>query len=420
MRDRPGDSLVASGSHNSGKHRDASSLEAPASDGGPPQDGDGHPRHSAERVVQIDILKALLVAWIIACHALLGYMVIGGWPYDEVNEVVMSPRAEFALSVALGPTSLFVIGTFFFLAGLFAPSEVTRRGLRGFVVTRVTRLGLPWLVFMLVIWPVFMWFAYRADGHDISPWQAFLGRQPFLDAGPLWFAQILMYVSLGYAVWRWGWRRYGELVLPARISELLLLAVVAAITLASFTVRLWFPARSQQILDLHLWQWPQCIGMFCIGAMVSGYGWTARVPTGLARNCGVAVVGTLVAIPLIAFAGGVSDVARDGAPFLGGWHWQALALSAVESVLVVAGSVWLLALAQRWFRTGSPVLKRCGEASYLAFMLQVPVLISLHIALRPTPLPATVKGLVVGLTAVAVSFALGWLVKTRTALGKLL
>jgi peptidoglycan/LPS O-acetylase OafA/YrhL len=376
--------------------------------------------HHAGRVAQIDTLKVLLVAWVIACHALVGYTTMGGWPYDEVNEVVMSPRAEFALSITVGPTALFVIGTFFFLAGLFAHTEVGRHGIGGFAVTRVIRLGLPWLVFMLGIWPLFMWFAYRAAGYDISLWEAFLGRQPFLDAGPLWFAQILMYVSLGYALWRWGWRRYGQLAPPARITELHLLAVVAAITLASFIVRLWFPARSQQILDLHLWQWPQCMGMFCLGVMVSGLGWTARVPSRIARNCGLAVLGMFVVLPLIVFATGVTDIARDDVPFLGGWHWQALVLAAVEGVLVVAGSVWLLAWAQSSFPTGSRVLKRCGQVSYLAYMLQVPVLISLHIAMRPAPLPATLKGLLVGLTAVVVSFAMGWLLRSRTALGRVL
>ena len=409
----PRGSHIASGRHITAQDRKDDSSRTEKNKGGR-EVGRGQ---RAERVVQIDTLKVLLVAWIIACHALLGYTAIGGWPYDEVNEVVMSPRAEFALSVALGPTGLFVIGTFFFLDGLFAPAEVARHGLRGFSVSRVLRLGLPWLVFMVVIWPAFMWFAYRAASNDISFWQAFRGRQPFLDAGPLWFAQVLMYVSLGYALWRWCWHRYG-CALPARITDLHLLAVVAAIALASFTVRLWFPARSQQILDLHLWQWPQCIGMFCLGVMVSGHGWAARVPAGVGRRCGVAVVATFAAMPLMALAGGVSNVARDATPFLGGWRWQALALAAAESVLVVAGSVWLLALAQRWFPTGSRVLKRCGEASYLAFMLQVPVLISLHIAMRPVPLPATGKGLLVGLTAVAGSFALAWLLKTRTALGR--
>jgi hypothetical protein len=33
----------------------------------------------APRIVPIDNLKALLVAWVIAGHAILGYTVIGGW-----------------------------------------------------------------------------------------------------------------------------------------------------------------------------------------------------------------------------------------------------------------------------------------------------------------------------------------------------
>ena len=40
----------------------------------------------SRRMVPIDNLKAVLVAWIIAGHALLGYTAIGGWPYDEVSE----------------------------------------------------------------------------------------------------------------------------------------------------------------------------------------------------------------------------------------------------------------------------------------------------------------------------------------------
>lgn len=59
---------------------------------------------------------------------------------------------------------------------------------------------------------------------------------------------------------------------------------------------------------------------------------------------------------------------------------------------------------------------RCDAVTAVGF--QVPVLISLHVAMRPFPLSATGKGLLVGLTAVAGSFALGWLVKTRTTLGR--
>jgi len=72
-----------------------------------------------------------------------------------------------------------------------------------------------------------------------------------------------------------------------------------AIVLSSFVVRLQVPARSQQILDLHLWQWRQCVGMFCLGAALSRQDWARKVPPAVARRCGIAVIITLVVAPAL-------------------------------------------------------------------------------------------------------------------------
>jgi hypothetical protein len=370
------------------------------------------------RIVQVDNLKSLLVAWIIACHAVLGYTAIGGWPYDEVSEVTLPPMQELLLSVVLGPTGLFVIGTFFFVAGLFAPVEMARHGVSSFVRTRTLRLGVPWLLFTVLVWPLFMWFAYRAAGHQLSYWQAFRGRTPFLDSGPLWFVQVLLYASFGYALWTWrGWGRRFQGI-TVRGGHVIVTAV--AITAATFLLRLIFPARSQQVLDLHLWWWPQCIGMFCFGALVSGQRWAERVPAGLARRCGIAVAATVVVVPIFAVGAGITNFSRDGIGFLGGWRPQALAFDIVEATLVVAGSVCLLALAQHRWTSQAPVLAGSARAAYAAFMLQVPVLLSLEIAGRSFDVPPLVKAVLVGTLAVAASFGLGWLLVRRTPLGKII
>ena len=230
--------------------------------------------------------------------------------------------------------------------------------------------------------------------------------------------QILLYVSLGYALWSWlGW---GRRLQPATIRGAHLIVAAAGIAATSFVVRLWAPARSQQILDLHVWQWPQCIGMFSLGALLSGSGWAREIPRNIARRCGIALVLTLVAAEAVAWGAGVRNFARDGGPFLGGWRWQALVLDLVEASLVVAGSIWLLALAQRWLSSTSPVLAGSARGAYAAYMLQVPVLLTLAIAARPLPVPATAKALIVGGGAILASFALGWLLTSRTKLGRIL
>jgi hypothetical protein len=361
------------------------------------------------RVAAVDMLKVILVSWVIGGHALLGYAAIGGWPYDEVNEATLPPRVELVLSVVLGPTALFVIGTFFFLAGMFAPAERSRHGAGGFVRRRLVRLGVPWLAFVVLVWPLSMWLAYRAAGHDLLPWDTFLHRQPFLDSGPLWFAQVLLYVSIAYALLpRLDPRRQAEAnPPPAAVGRWTLVLVIALIATGSFLVRLQFPARSQQILDLHLWQWPQCVGMFALGVLVSSQDWITRVPDGVARWCRRALLVALAGAPAMMVVFGVDDVARDSAAFLGGWRLEAAVLAVVEAVLVVAGSIALLHLVQTRLAAPGRHLTRYARGGYAAYLLQVPVLIGLSVALRPLAVPALAKGVTVGVLGIALCLGLG-------------
>jgi hypothetical protein len=374
-----------------------------------------HPVPAHGRLVAVDNLKALLVAWIIGFHALLGYTAIGGWPYDEVNEVTMSPGTELLLSVVIGPTGLVVVGTFFFLAGLFAPASLRRHGPGRFSWGRLVRLGLPWLAFMLLIWPLFMWFAYLSAGYQLTYREAFRGRQPFLDAGPLWFAQILLYASLGYALW--SWLGLGRRLPAITAGRGFVVVAILAMTSISFFTRLWFPARSLQILDLHVWQWPQCIGMFCLGLIASGHRWAVQVPQNVVRFSGMLSLGTLVAAPLVALATGVTSVSRDGGVFLGGWRWQALVLDVIEATLVIAGSVWLLGMAQRHFGQAGRLRVVAARSAYAAFVLQAPLLLTLAILARWIAIPALPKGVLVGALGVVFSFSIGWLIVARANVG---
>jgi peptidoglycan/LPS O-acetylase OafA/YrhL len=374
-----------------------------------------------QRLAYVDGLRSLLVAWIIGGHALLGYAAIGGWPYDEVNETTLNPRWELVLSALLGPTALFVIGTFFFLAGLVAEPAVARKGPARFATDRLRRLGVPFLVFVGLVWPLFMWMAYRAAGYRVSYWWAFTHRQPFLDSGPLWFVEVLLYISLGYAALRWAAARRlrGPDPPPALWGGAQLAALAIVTAAASFCVRLWFPARSTQILDLHLWQWPQCIAMFSLGVVAGRQGWLVKIPERLYRGCGYAVAVTVAAVPVMAVGLGVSNVAEDATPFLGGWHWQALLLACVEASLAVAGSVWLVGLAQRRWASSGQLSARYGRSSYAAFVLQAPVLLTLAIAARHLPWPAEAKALLVAVLGVLGCFRLGSLI-VRTRLGRIL
>jgi hypothetical protein len=93
----------------------------------------------------------------------------------------------------------------------------------------------------------------------------------------------------------------------------------------------------------------------------------------------------------------------------------------VESVLTVFGPVWVLGVAQR--RLARPLWRgaQLSRAAYAAFILQGVVLIALAVAVRPLPLLAEVKALVVAVGGVLGSFALAWtLIRQVPGLGRIL
>lgn len=355
-------------------------------------------------------MKTVLVAWIIGAHALLGYTAVGGWPYDEVNEVIFVPGVEIVLAALIGPSGLFLMGGFFFLAGLFTPRSLERKGLRRFALDRTLRLGLPWAASAFLIWPFTMWLAYRAAGHDKSPVWVTTHRYPLFDAGSLWFAFVLLLFSVVYAVWR--------TISPPDLNAPppgagLLIALAAGIVVSSFLVRLWFPAKSGQIFDLHLWQWPQCLAMFIFGIACARHGWARELPDRLRRRGTVIAVITICLVPVLGIAVGITDLATDIDPFLGGWRWQAAAAALVEGILVVAGSLWLLGLAQRHLTQHGRFAVACSRAAFPAFVIQGPVLVLLALALRPLAAPAEVKAPLVALGALTGSFWLAWRLVSR-------
>jgi hypothetical protein len=160
--------------------------------------------------------------------------------------------------------------------------------------------------------------------------------------------------------------------------------------------------------------------MFALGIAVSRHGWAATVPERVFRSCGRAVVATLLSVPVLAVTFGVTDVAADAGPFVGGWHWQAAAVACVEAALVVAGSVWALGLFQRRLAHGGRLSTTYGRAAYAAFVLQAPVLLTFAIAARPLNLAAEGKALLVGALAVPACFALGRLLIDHTPLRRVL
>jgi glucan biosynthesis protein C len=143
--------------------------------------------------------KVLLVSGVVVGHATMAWTGIGTWVLDEppVREPLLS---LLTLVAALG--ALFAVPAFSFVAGVFTPRSLRRKGLRRFLVGRALRLGLPMVFYIILLSPIIEYADPDAAGWD-GGFGAFTLHIWWPPApGPTWFLGVLLVFSFGYAIVR--------------------------------------------------------------------------------------------------------------------------------------------------------------------------------------------------------------------------
>ncbi len=385
---------------------------------GTDRDLDRGARPAGERLAYLDNLKTLLIAGIIAAHAIQGYSEFGSWTYQDVQEVTLSPIVETVFVVAMVSLgALFLMALFFLVSGLFTEDSLARKGSSRFVSERLLRLGVPFAIYTLLVWPL-LEFALLEPYLHRGFWRSVADTDPVLDNGPMWFVGVLLLFSLGAgrlaeAVPAAGRSRGGTL----RWRDLVLLS--AAVGVATFLVRIVLPADSNQPLNIKLWAWPEYLALFGLGVVAARRGWLRPVPDALARRCGIA---TLVGIACVAAAVlSAEPLGLTEDAYFGGWRLTALrrgdGRGRARGLRVDLG-VGVRAAAPRSHRAAAPgdgpeLLRwrsccrgRCSSPS--------------RSLLRPADLSGDVKALLVATLGIVGSFALAWPVVTRTPLRRML
>jgi hypothetical protein len=357
-----------------------------------------------QRLIYLDNLKIVLIAGVIACHVTLVYGPGTGWLGYHEGHVGVAETLILGIPGILG--GLFWLGVFFLIAGMFVPKSLQRKGAWKFSEERLIHLGIPLIVYVVVVMPLLAYAAARAQGLTTqAPWTwAIAHIYPFY-AGPLWFVAALMIFSIAYAAYDriWPNRPKGDAGITVR--GLVLLAL--AIALFSFLFRLIWPIYSDQILGLHLWQWPQYVLLFWAGAWAAERGWPT-LSDGVWRACGYAILVAMVLGGVLILLVYKAVLPSDPKLYSGGWHWEAIFAPLIEGVLAVAGAMWLLGFFRRHVNSMVPLGKQLIRSYYGAYVLQAPVVIGLVLAFRGLTWPTELKFLVVAPLGIAASFVIAY------------
>lgn len=362
----------------------------------------------ASRLAWADQLRTLVIVLVVNLHACVTYSHVGSWYTQEKPEPPLGVRLAFLFWEA--HLQSFFMGILFFLAGYFALGSLERRGPGGFVRERLLRLGVPTLLYMVVLEPLIV-YGINPNGNSYASrplaYGTYLTSGRFLSGtGPMWFAAALLIFSAAFAAWRAAAKPGRETPPPlaapgARIVWAWALALVAA----TFLARTVQPIGTN-VANMQLCYFPQYIMAFAAGIAGARAGWLQPLARSrLARRAGwSALIFGPLALAGVLYAGGAAATGNFDA-YVGHWHWAALGYASWEQLTGVGLGLGALSFCSGELNRATPLARWLSARSFAVYLFHPPVLVGLTVLMRPLELDPFFK--VSLLTAVGLAGSFG-------------
>jgi glucan biosynthesis protein C len=341
------------------------------------------------RIAWIDNLRTFIIFLVVSIHACVTYSYIGGW-YVNVPPGP-SPVEQLVFILWQAHLQAFFMGLLFFLAGVFAHRALLRRGAKAFMQERFLRLGVPSLLYMLVIQPCIIYFLlHHPEGPDRPAfgyyWTNYVTSGQFLSGnGPMWFAIALLFFCAALTLWLNVFnRKYNALPAssaPPNAKKLLLFG--SCLVVSSFLVRLFYPLGSS-VFNMQLGFFSQYIAVFTFGVIADRQEWfESLVQSNSARRSGkFAILAGPVALILLVAAGGPPP--QDGPiKYSGGWNPWAFGLAFWEQLTGLALGLGIMSWFYRKGTTSHPIARWLSDRSFGVYMLHSPIMVALTPLCQP-------------------------------------
>jgi peptidoglycan/LPS O-acetylase OafA/YrhL len=355
-------------------------------------------------------LRGVVILLILAFHSFVAYVAaqpsdpppFDNAPYAWRGFPIVDSHRWIGFDLFCAFQFLYLMQLMFFLSGLFVWPSLSRRGWLSFLMRRILRLGVPFVVGVYLLMPLAFFPVYRVTAADPS-WSAFRSHWaalPITPAGPLWFLWFLMVLDIASAALYALFSRKRDLLIslfarvlsrPTRFFLLVILVSAAAYLPLSAIYPPWQyagfgPFEAQPSLA------PQYVIYFFAGVAVGALGYE-RGPLDLnvvlARRWGGLVFGTLASFALWIAPTALIENGRDSNTAL---HIMA----GVGFVLFAATACFsALALAFRFAAAHWPILDNISENAYGIYFFHYPFVVWLQYLLLGAVLPGIAKGLVV-------------------------
>lgn len=231
------------------------------------------------RMIYIDNLRIMLTILVIMHHFAISYGAPGGFYYRELGP--MSNISELLLTLMLAINQAFFMGFFFMISSYFSAGSVDRKGVRPYFIDRSKRLGIPLLLYILVIDPLLIFITQRTAGETQTLWQSLSEHYSSVHnfgTGQLWFVAALLIFSLAYAIWR-RFLKHAQETRESSPGNSVIATFALALGVGTFLVRIWVPVGVVivPILGFQAAHFPQYIALFAAGVIAYRRSWFETV-----------------------------------------------------------------------------------------------------------------------------------------------
>ena len=364
-------------------------------------------------------LRGIVILLILAFHSFVAYVAAqpaAPFPFDQAPyawrgyPIVDSDRwIGFDLFCAF--QFLYLMQLMFFMSGLFVWSSLSRGGWSSFLMHRILRLGVPFVVGVYLLMPLAFFPVYRVTAADPS-WSAFRSHWaalPITPAGPLWFLWFLMVLDIAIAALYALFSRKRDLLIshfarvlshPMKFFLLVILVSATAYLPLSAIYPPWQyagfgPFETQPSLA------PQYVIYFFAGVVVGALRYergSLDLDIMLARRWGVLLLATLASFALWIGPTALIVNGRDSNATL-------QIMAGVGFVLFAATACFsAFALAFRFAAGRWPILDHISENAYGIYFFHYPFVLWFQYLLLGVAFPAVAKGLVVLASTVILSW----------------
>lgn len=375
---------------------------------------------TGQRLVFIDNLRWVVIMLVVLMHLNVTYSTWGLWYYLEARAA--GPLSQLLFGMYGSLNQAYMMGLLFLIAGYFVPGSFDRKGFKPFVTERIVRLGIPTLIYMLLIHPVTMMIYYffnQTLPPNIAAWYGdYITSLTFLStSGPMWFALALLIFSVIYALLRQrietftGHDVHAE---PIVLTHKIVLTIIGIIAITAFLTRIVMPAGVTLFNTvtgnfMQLGFFPSYIVLFICGILAYRHHMLANLTYPFGKFW--LKLALFLGIPLWFVVINAGAVSGDLSALFGGWHWQSAAYAAWESFFAVAVSIGLLALFREKFNQPSQLSAFLSDNAFGVYVFHPPIVVAITMALSAITIVPVVKMYLVALIVLPVCFAFAYEVR---------